>query len=123
MLLIEMLFLHVLEDFHLQGILAQFKQKKWWKDNYPQKLYEYDWLISLIAHSFEWCCFIYLPIFIKFGFKLTLPIAITFVVNLTLHCIIDHLKCNLLKIGLITDQILHFIQIYVTCGLFNYVFK
>ena len=38
--------MHVIADFNLQGILANFKQKKWWKDNYSQKLYKSDWIIS-----------------------------------------------------------------------------
>ena len=26
-----MILLHVIDDFHLQGILASMKQKEWWK--------------------------------------------------------------------------------------------
>lgn len=28
--LLMMLFLHILDDFHLQGCLANLKQKSWW---------------------------------------------------------------------------------------------
>ena len=34
-ILIIMIFLHIVDDFYLQGVLAKFKQKDWWKENYP----------------------------------------------------------------------------------------
>jgi len=43
--LLCMFFLHIIDDFKLQGILADFKQKSWWKKNYPNELYKYDWII------------------------------------------------------------------------------
>ena len=39
-LLFAMLFLYIVDDYYLQGILASMKQKKWWKENAPDKLYE-----------------------------------------------------------------------------------
>ena len=42
-----MLYCHILDDFCLQGILASLKQKSWWEENYPNKLYKYDYIISL----------------------------------------------------------------------------
>ena len=27
-----MILMHIIEDFHLQGIMANMKQKKWWED-------------------------------------------------------------------------------------------
>ena len=36
MLLFFMMFCHVVDDFYLQGILAQMKQESWWKENYPE---------------------------------------------------------------------------------------
>lgn len=53
MLVLLMIFLHIFADFTLQGLLGQLKQKNWWIDNYPQKLYKYDWIMSGILHAFE----------------------------------------------------------------------
>ena len=52
LILFSMLFLHLIADYNLQGILAQFKQKKWWKENYPQAQYKNDQMIALAEHSF-----------------------------------------------------------------------
>ena len=35
-----MILLHVIDDFHLQGILANMKQKEWWK-SLPMTFDEY----------------------------------------------------------------------------------
>ena len=60
-ILLLMIFLHIVDDFYLQGWLASAKQKKWWEDNCPGEMYKHDWVISLIAHSFRWTFMILLP--------------------------------------------------------------
>ena len=60
--LVLMLFAHIVDDFYLQGILAQLKQKGWWKENAPHKLYKYDYIIALIIHALSWAIMIALPI-------------------------------------------------------------
>lgn len=52
LILLSMLFLYLIADYNLQGVLAQFKQKKWWEENYPQKQYKNDWIIAFVEHSF-----------------------------------------------------------------------
>ena len=44
-ILLLMIFLHIIDDFNLQGIMASMKQKEWWK-SHPEytKLYKFDWL-------------------------------------------------------------------------------
>ena len=39
LVLFLMLFLHVVDDYYLQGILASMKQKSWWQKNAPDNLY------------------------------------------------------------------------------------
>ena len=61
-----MIFCHIVDDYYLQGWLASAKQKKYWKENAPEKLYRYDYIWALIMHSFSWSFMIMLPIaFIK----------------------------------------------------------
>lgn len=43
--LLSMMFLHIVDDFKFQGILSSMKQKSWWKKNYPNKCYKYDYII------------------------------------------------------------------------------
>ena len=114
LILFSMIFLHVVEDFHLQGILAQMKQKKYWADK-PKK-YKYDYIAALIAHSFSWSFMIMIPIYIL-SFKFNINITSAFIVNMlncTMHFIVDDLKANKLKINLIQDQSIHLIQILIT---------
>lgn len=47
-----MFWLHLIDDFHLQGFLGDLKQKAWWKKNYPDKLYEHDWMFALLNTLF-----------------------------------------------------------------------
>ncbi len=45
--LLSMIFLHIVDDYYLQGILASMKQKSWWEENAPQRLYKYDYIVAL----------------------------------------------------------------------------
>lgn len=68
---IAMVLLHILEDFHLQGILANMKQKSWWRSEcvklgitYDSSKYRHDHVVSLIVHALENSIFITLPLII-----------------------------------------------------------
>nr|DAG49279.1 MAG TPA: hypothetical protein [Caudoviricetes sp.] len=63
-LFLSMIWLHIYNDYHTQGILAQFKQKKWWEENYPQDLYKNDWKIALYEHAFQWSFTVMLPLLV-----------------------------------------------------------
>ncbi len=48
-----MILLHIIDDFHLQGILANMKQKNWWlKQKGYKDMYEHDYITALTIHSF-----------------------------------------------------------------------
>jgi len=118
--LLLMLYCHKIEDFNLQGILASFKQKKWWEDNCPDKKYKNDWIISLIIHSVSWSIAIILPIFL-YGYinniinnKFGLLCIACVVINSVFHVIIDDLKANKNMISLVCDQMIHILQIVIT---------
>lgn len=42
-----MIFSHIIDDYYLQGWMASAKQKSWWEQNAPDKLYKYDYLVVL----------------------------------------------------------------------------
>lgn len=118
---ITMIFLHIHDDFRAQGILAQFKQKKWWEENCPGEMYKHDWVISLIAHSFRWTFMILLPptvyayiIGIDFNFYLGIYLFM-FILNCFFHALVDHMKANVFAYNLVQDQLLHVFQILCTC--------
>lgn len=116
-ILLSMFFLHIVDDYYLQGVLANLKQRKWWRNNAPDKLYRYDYLIALVEHAFSWSFMIHIPIIVYFKGSITL-LPISIIVNMMIHAFIDDLKANKRIINLITDQVFHFIQIVVTFWFF-----
>jgi len=110
--LLAMLFCHIVDDFYLQGILAQMKQKEWWQ-KYGSK-YEYDYIVALIMHGFSWAFMIMLPaaiytlVYVPDKFHLLLP---SYIFNAIGHTFIDNEKANKKTINLIIDQSFHIIQI------------
>lgn len=132
--LITCLLFHIIEDFHLQGILANLKQKNWWKKTYlaemsdPNNIYRCDYIVGLIVHSLEWAMFIHIPI-IPTIYTTSLynrPLAvieliITLTINTVIHAVVDSMKCNRLKLNLVEDQIMHLLQILATILLYSII--
>lgn len=113
-----MIFMHIVDDYYLQGILANLKQKEWWKENAPEPLYKYDYIIALLMHSFSWAFLIMLPIMIYNNFSMNYIYVLVLFVNCFIHMFVDDLKANKKKINLIVDQVIHLMQITITFGLF-----
>lgn len=113
-ILLAMIFMHIVDDYYLQGILANLKQKTWWEKNAPKDLYKKDYIVALFMHSFSWAFMIMLPVVVFLNFALTPVFCLLFVINVAIHAIVDDLKANKLKINLITDQSIHLVQIIVT---------
>lgn len=120
MIFLSMIFMHIINDFLLQGILASMKQKEWWKkqDGYKE-MYKYDYIVVLIMHSFSWAFMMMLPIAIATRFNVGLIYYIGVLVNAVIHCFVDDLKANKKKISLMDDQLLHMMQILATYILFR----
>lgn len=112
--LLSMIFCHIIDDYYLQGILASMKQKSWWEENAPDKLYKNDYIMALIMHSLSWAFMIMLPLAIYNSFNIGWLFVIVFVVNALIHGCIDNLKANKRKINLIQDQMIHIAQIVIT---------
>ena len=109
-----MIFCHIVDDYYLQGWLASAKQRKYWEDNAPQKLYKYDYLWALLMHSFSWSFMIMLPIFFVSNFTVTGTMLAVFLWNVFIHAMTDHAKANLYIINLWQDQGIHMIQLLIT---------
>jgi hypothetical protein len=112
MIFLTMIFLHIVDDYYLQGILAQMKQKKFWKEQAPDELYKYDYIWALIMHAFSWTFMIMLPLI--FVSPISPAFYVIFVVNLAVHAYVDNLKANKHKINLWQDQLIHLAQIILT---------
>lgn len=113
-IILTMIFLHIFDDYYLQGTLANLKQRKWWQEHYPSDLYKYDYIIALITHAFSWTFMVMLPIAFNVKFQVCGWFFVYFVLNLIVHAVVDHIKANLLRINLITDQAIHIVQIIFT---------
>lgn len=119
-LLMSMLFFHVLDDYCLQGILASMKQKSWWKENAPDAMYRRDYISALIAHAFSWAFMIMIPVCWAYVDDVNpWSYAAIIIANTLIHAYVDHLKANERKINLIQDQLVHVVQIVITCILFS----
>lgn len=120
LLLLTMIFLHIVDDYYLQGWLASAKQKSYWEQNAPDELYKHDYIMALFMHSFSWAFMIMLVPSVYTLITTTninnasLAIALVFFANLCVHMVIDNLKANLKKINLIQDQLIHLAQIIIT---------
>ena len=113
-IILAMIFMHIVDDYYLQGWLASAKQKIWWKANAPEKLYRYDYIWALIMHSFSWTFMIMLPIAYAHSFKITALFVFMFAFNVTMHAITDNAKANRKVINLWQDQLIHLTQIAYT---------
>lgn len=117
-ILLLMIFLHIVDDYCLQGILASMKQKEWWKSQKEYKsLYKYDYIVALIMHSFSWTFMVMLPLISHIG----TAFYIVFFANVIIHGVTDNLKANEFKINLVQDQTIHLIQIIVTFIILKFI--
>lgn len=120
LLLLAMIFLHIVDDYYLQGWLASAKQKSYWEQNAPDELYKRDYIMALFMHSFSWAFMIMLIPSVYTLIATTninnasLAIALIFFTNLCIHMATDNAKANLKKINLIQDQLTHLAQIAIT---------
>ena len=112
---LAMVYMHIIDDYFLQGILAQLKTKAWWEKNEPDPKYKNDYLTALTMHSLSWAFSIMLPLAIYYGFDIsTSPFALFFFANAAIHYTVDDLKANKRIISLRTDQMIHMLQICIT---------
>lgn len=117
-LLAWMIFMHIFADFCLQGVLSDLKQKSWWEQNCPDKMYKDDYIMALLLHSFSWAFCIQLPILIYTWGNVNWIYMIMLLVNTFIHELVDNLKANEKRIDLTTDQFIHLAQVIVTATIF-----
>lgn len=113
-ILFTMIFLHIVDDYYLQGWLASAKQKSWWEKNAPDKMYKNDYLVALFMHSFSWSFMIMLPTTVYLLLNGGTWFPLLYIFNLVIHMFVDNMKANQHKINLIEDQSIHMIQIIIT---------
>lgn len=120
LVLFAMIFCHITDDFYLQGIMKDMKQKDWWRKQTTDKKYDWDYLVVLLLHGFSWTFMIHLPVVVYGLYVGTLTdiathlFLILFTLNWLIHVIIDDTKANAKKINLVIDQSVHVIQVVLT---------
>ena len=118
LILFGMIFCHLIDDYKIQGILANMKQREWWIKNANFKLYKNDYKIALIEHAFSWSFTTTLPLLYIAITQENKILAVTLIVfyfiNTFIHAIVDNEKANRHTINLITDQLIHLFQILFT---------
>jgi len=118
LILLIMLFLHIVDDYYLQGVLANMKMKEWWDKQTDNPLYKNDYKMALIEHAFSWTFVMMSPIMVLMiynnDYRRLIPYLLFLIENTIVHAIIDNLKANKRSINLVIDQTSHFIQIVST---------
>lgn len=120
LLLLVMIFMHIVDDYYLQGWLASAKQKKYWEKNAPDDMYKHDYIMALFMHSFSWTFMImiipsvYALVVTTNINNVSLAIVLVFLINLCIHMATDNDKANLKRINLVQDQLIHLAQIIIT---------
>lgn len=134
-LFLLMLLAHIVEDFHLQGKLADMKQRSWWYDQIEHtvrdgqfdpdcleadmladelhKKYRYDYIPALILHGFEWAICVSIPVLFYTGFELSSDYIFMLVLMALVHSAVDHVKCNWHLFTLVEDQLIHMAQLVI----------
>ena len=116
-----MFFCHIIDDFVLQDKFTYLKQKSWWikackDDGLPLDKYKNDYKMALFEHSLEWSIAIILPIIFLCNVSGWI-LLFSVIINTIIHYIVDNAKANQLRLNLIQDQLVHFMQIILTCAL------
>jgi hypothetical protein len=117
-LYITILFFHIIADYNLQGVLAQMKSVRFWKDLKEReskrkdgfKISIKDWIMPMIEHSFMWSFIVHLPIIMFYSIN-PITIIVSIIIHTCFHMLIDSLKANTNDINLIADQLFHMLQI------------
>ena len=125
LLLFAMIFCHIVDDYYLQGILAQLKQRDWWKKNCPDLMYQHDYIIALIEHAFSWSFMVLLPplyLMIVNNHIIVWQYIYTFMLLMIPHALVDHLKAKRKSINLFGDQLFHILQIAIVWALWAFVY-
>lgn len=109
--LLAMLFCHVLDDYGLEGCMKDLKQKSWWRERTDDRMYGRDYLAALACHAVSWTFMVMLPAAWRAGFRPGPAFFVLFPAMAALHAYIDDAKANRGRINLVTDQVLHLVQI------------
>ena len=116
-LFFTMVFMHIVADYNLQGILANMKCRAWWEEHHPEKMYKEDYAVALLIHGFAWSFCIMLPLAVYSGFHVGHGFAYALIINTLIHGYVDSLKANHHLLSLTDDQLIHIAQIAFTFGL------
>ena len=124
--LLGMIYMHVIDDYVLQGVLAKMKQKEWWNEVAPygtldDSIYRRDYVAALLAHGFSWSFSVSIPL-LAYAFFAHVPSLAKFMCamipgNALIHAYVDNAKANRKCISLVTDQALHMLQIAYVWGI------
>ena len=116
LILFTMIWLHIIDDYYMQGKLAYMKRKEWWlKLPEYKSLFKYDYIVALICHAFSWSFIVHIPSIILAYFynRRYYIIIISILMHMVIHAYIDHIKANKKEINLILDQSLHLFQLII----------
>ncbi len=109
---IVLFFVHIVDDYYLQGWLANGKSRAWWQTNAPDEKYKYDFIVCLLEHGFSNSFLLHAAIFVMADASNWL-LLLSFLFTMIFHALVDNLKANNKIINLWQDQVLHALNILI----------
>ena len=73
--------------------------------------YKMDYMAGLLCHCVMWGVVTFFPFVFVVNSRV---FSVALIVNIIVHAIVDHIKCNKEMINLCTDQLIHFFQVVIT---------
>ena len=78
-----------------------------------------NFLAGLFCHCVMWGVITFLPLMFVVN-SITFTVAV--LINIVIHAVVDHLKCNREYMNLCTDQLIHLVQVVGTVYICHYFF-
>jgi hypothetical protein len=114
------LFMHVLDDYGLQGVWHSMKQKTWVGNEdelkHPPVL---GAIPALLCHALSWSFMTMLPLAYYYHFNVNIFFVLFFFANTCWHAIIQNNKPYAKGVSFVTEQAFHIVQILVTLAFYK----
>ena len=114
------LFMHVLDDYGLQGVWHSMKQRTFpGTEAEMEESNIFSAIPALLCHALSWSFMTMLPIAYYYNFQVNTYFVLFFFSNTWWHAIIQHSKPQIKGVNFALEQSFHIIQIIVTLAFYN----
>lgn len=117
LILFTMIFLHIVGEFYLQGMLAKMKKKRWWYRHEPEDGGRYNHIAALIIHGYSWSFIVHLPftglIVLCDMFDCMAVLSLSLLSHAVLHALLANDRINHDFLDFADEQACHVAQVFI----------